>query len=85
MTEDVRAQCKGCLFDLDGTLVDSLPALSRAWCSWGDRFNLPQDEVLGFSRRKPAITSLRNVRTGKSKADVGTGFTRLERIEATET
>ncbi|WP_354665298.1 HAD family hydrolase, partial [Escherichia coli] len=26
-------QCKGFLFDLDGTLVDSLPAVERAWCN----------------------------------------------------
>ncbi|PQO10121.1 phosphatase, partial [Shigella flexneri] len=24
-------RCKGFLFDLDGTLVDSLPAVERAW------------------------------------------------------
>ncbi|SUF13969.1 Phosphoglycolate phosphatase PGPase' [Salmonella enterica] len=49
-------QCKGFLFDLDGTLVDSLPAVERAWCSWADRFNLAHDEVLGLfmvNRRSP--------------------------------
>ncbi|MBC7178061.1 MAG: phosphatase, partial [Klebsiella pneumoniae] len=25
-------QCKGFLFDLDGTLVDSLPVVERSWC-----------------------------------------------------
>lgn len=48
MPEEARVQCKGFLFDLDGTLVDSLPAVERAWCSWADRFNLAHDEVLGF-------------------------------------
>ncbi|PLP25652.1 phosphatase, partial [Klebsiella pneumoniae] len=28
-------QCKGFLFDLDGTLVDSLPVVERSWCKWG--------------------------------------------------
>ncbi|MCW1942494.1 phosphatase, partial [Escherichia coli] len=27
-------RCKGFLFDLDGTLVDSLPAVERAWSNW---------------------------------------------------
>lgn len=49
MPEEARVQCKGFLFDLDGTLVDSLPAVERAWCSWADRFNLAHDEVLGLS------------------------------------
>ncbi len=39
MPEEARVQCKVfCL--MDGTLVDSLPAVERAWCSWADRFNL---------------------------------------------
>ncbi|MCS5932847.1 HAD hydrolase-like protein [Klebsiella pneumoniae subsp. pneumoniae] len=28
-------QCKGFLFDLDGTLVDSLPVVERSWCRVG--------------------------------------------------
>ncbi|MEQ4514627.1 MAG: HAD family hydrolase, partial [Pantoea agglomerans] len=28
---------RGFLFDLDGTLVDSLPAVERAWSQWGAR------------------------------------------------
>lgn len=40
MPEEARVQCKGFLFDLDGTLVDSLPAVERAWCSWADRLTL---------------------------------------------
>ncbi|MCY9874818.1 HAD family hydrolase [Vibrio barjaei] len=27
---------KGLLFDLDGTLVDSIPAVTRAWSRWGE-------------------------------------------------
>ncbi len=78
-------QCKGFLFDLDGTLVDSLPAVERAWCSWADRFNLAHDEVLGFIHGKQAITSLRHFMAGKSEAEIAAEFTRLEQIEATET
>lgn len=78
-------QCKGFLFDLDGTLVDSLPAVERAWCNWADRFNLDHDEVLGFIHGKQAITSLRHFMPGKSEAEIAAEFTRLEQIEATET
>ncbi len=78
-------QCKGFLFDLDGTLVDSLPAVERAWCNWADRFNLAHDEVLGFIHGKQAMTSLRHFMAGKSEAEIAAEFTRLEQIEATET
>lgn len=67
MPEGVSVQCKGFLFDLDGTLVDSLPAVERAWCNWADRFNLDHDEVLGFIHGKQAITSLRHFMPGNRR------------------
>ncbi|WAH52142.1 sugar phosphatase [Pseudescherichia vulneris] len=78
-------QCQGFLFDLDGTLVDSLPAVERAWCNWADRFNLAHDEVLGFIHGKQAITSLRHFMAGRSEAEIAAEFTRLEEIEASDT
>lgn len=85
MPEGASVQCKGFLFDLDGTLVDSLPAVERAWCNWADRFCLDHAEVLGFIHGKQAITSLRHFMVGKSEAEIAAEFTRLEQIEATET
>lgn len=85
MPEGASVQCKGFLFDLDGTLVDSLPAVERAWCNWADRFGLDHAEVLGFIHGKQAITSLRHFMVGKSEAEIAAEFTRLEQIEATET
>ena len=39
-------QCRGFLFDLDGTLVDSLPVVERSWCHWADRHGIDhQDEI----------------------------------------
>ena len=78
-------QCQGFLFDLDGTLVDSLPAVERAWCNWADRFNLAHEEVLGFIHGKQAITSLRHFMAGHSEAEIAAEFTRLEEIEASDT
>lgn len=77
--------CKGFLFDLDGTLVDSLPAVERAWCSWADRFGLAHDEVLNFIHGKQAITSLRHFMKGRSEEEIAAEFTRLEGIEASDT
>lgn len=78
-------QCKGFLFDLDGTLVNSLPVVERSWCSWADRFGIDHDEVLNFIHGKQAITSLRHFMAGKSEAEIAAEFTRLEAIEANDT
>lgn len=78
-------QCKGFLFDLDGTLVDSLPAVERAWCNWADRFGIAHDEVLNFIHGKQAITSLRHFMAGSTDAQIAAEFTRLEQIEAQDT
>lgn len=76
---------KGFLFDLDGTLVDSLPVVERAWCGWADRFGISHDEVLDFIHGKQAITSLRHFMPGRSEDDIQAEFRRLEHIEATDT
>lgn len=76
---------KGFLFDLDGTLVDSLPVVERAWCGWADRFGIAHDEVLNFIHGKQAITSLRHFMAGRSEEEIQAEFLRLEQIEATDT
>lgn len=76
--------CKGFLFDLDGTLVDSLPVVERSWCKWGDRFGIPHDEILGFIHGKQAITSIRHFMPGRSEEDIQAEFRFLEQIEATD-
>jgi sugar-phosphatase len=78
-------ECQGFLFDLDGTLVDSLPVVERAWCRWADRFGIDHDEVLSFIHGKQAITSLRHFMTGRDEADIQREFSALEKIEAEDT
>lgn len=76
---------KGFLFDLDGTLVDSLPVVERAWCNWGDRFGISHEEILHFIHGKQAITSLRHFMAGRSEEEIQAEFLRLEQIESTDT
>lgn len=78
-------QCKGFLFDLDGTLVDSLPVVERSWRRWADRFGIAHDEVLNFIHGKQAITSLRHFLPGRSEEEIQTEFTYLETIESADT
>lgn len=78
-------QCKGFLFDLDGTLVDSLPVVERSWCHWADRHGIDHQDVLNFIHGKQAITSLRHFMAGRTEEEIQAEFTWLEQIEATDT
>ncbi|MGX9236883.1 sugar phosphatase [Pantoea ananatis] len=75
----------GFLFDLDGTLVDSLPSVERAWSNWGARHGIAADEILNFIHGKQAITSLRHFMAGQSEAAIQAEFLALEKTEAEDT
>ncbi|ADU70036.1 sugar phosphatase [Pantoea sp. At-9b] len=76
---------RGFLFDLDGTLVDSLPAVERAWTQWGARHGFSAHEILSFIHGKQAIMSLRHFMAGQSEEAIQAEFLRLENIEASDT
>ncbi|MBK4783857.1 MAG: sugar phosphatase [Pantoea sp. Pent] len=76
---------RGFLFDLDGTLVDSLPAVNRAWSRWGARHGLAAQQVLHYIHGKPAINSLRHFMAGQSEAAIQAEFRWLEQLEAEDT
>lgn len=51
---------KGFLFDLDGTLADSLHVVERAWLAFARRIGADEDEVKHFIHGKPAVESIRH-------------------------
>ena len=73
------------LFDLDGTLVDSLPAVELAWTEWGHRHQIDAQQILSFIHGKQAITSLRHFLAGKPDSLIREEFAWLEHREATQT
>lgn len=73
-------QCRGFLFDLDGTLVDSLPVVERSWCHWADRQGIDHQDVLNFIHGKQAITSLRHFLAGRSEEEIQAEFTYPSRL-----
>ncbi|MFV0265434.1 MAG: sugar phosphatase [Kluyvera sp.] len=77
-------QCKGFLFDLDGTLVDSLPVVERSWRFWAESYGVDPEAVLDFIHGKQAITTLRHFMPGKAEAEIQAEFLRLEQIEAND-
>lgn len=78
-------ECKGFLFDLDGTLVDSLPTVERAWANWAKAHRIAPQEVLDFIHGKQAITSLSHFLQGQCEETIQQEFDALEKIEAADT
>ena len=74
---------QGFLFDLDGTLVDSLAVVETAWSKWGERHAIPASEILAFIHGKQAITSLRHFLPQADEATLRKEFLWLEQLEAT--
>jgi sugar-phosphatase len=54
-------RCRGVLFDLDGVLVDSTPAVARVWAGWAREHGLNPDEVVRKARGRPSIATIREL------------------------
>ncbi|OON37142.1 sugar phosphatase [Izhakiella australiensis] len=78
-------KCRGFLFDLDGTLVDSLSVVERAWTEWGARHGFDAETILDFVHGKQAITSVRHFLQGASEEKIQQEFLLLEKREAEDT
>jgi sugar-phosphatase len=56
-----KIRCLGLLFDLDGVLVDSTPAVARCWRKWSLRHGFLPDEVIRRAHGRPSIATLREL------------------------
>jgi sugar-phosphatase len=51
-------QCGAVLFDMDGVLVDSTPAVARVWTSWALEHGLVPDEVVRQAHGRPSLATI---------------------------
>ena len=54
-------RCRGVLFDLDGVLVDSTPAVARVWAWWARQHGFDADKVVREAHGKPSIATIREL------------------------
>jgi len=54
-------RCRGVLFDLDGVLVDSTPAVARVWAGWAHEHGFNPDEVVKKAHGRPSIATIREL------------------------
>ena len=53
--------CSALLFDLDGVLVYSRPAVERQWTRWAREHNLDPESVVHFAHGRPTIDTVRQL------------------------
>lgn len=57
----VEVICSGLLFDLDGVLVDSTPAVARVWTKWAIARGLDPEETVKQAHGRPSIATVRDI------------------------
>jgi sugar-phosphatase len=56
----VQIRCSALLFDLDGVLVDSTPAVVRVWTKWAIAHGFDPHEVVHRAHGRPSISTIRD-------------------------
>ena len=74
----------GFLFDLDGTLVNSQPAVERAWIKLAQEAQIPLEKMVGL-HGIPAEQSLRMLLEGRSEDEIKSWVDRIEYLESSDT
>ena len=53
--------CSALLFDMDGVLIDSTPAVARVWHQWAIEHGLDPDEVVHRAHGRPSVATIRDL------------------------
>jgi len=59
--KSMKIHCRALLFDLDGVLVDSTPAVARVWTIWANKHGFVPDEVVRQAHGRPSIATIRDL------------------------
>ncbi len=51
--------CAALLFDMDGVLIDSTPAVARVWHRWAVEHGFNPEEVVAHAHGRPSLTTVR--------------------------
>jgi sugar-phosphatase len=74
--------CAAVLFDADGTLIDSIPAVERAWRTWSAEYGFDADAVLATCHGRPSAETIIELVPGDG---FRAALTRLDDLEVTDT
>ena len=54
-----QIHCEGLLFDLDGVLINSTPAVARVWKQWAIERGFNPEEVVARAHGRPSLTTVK--------------------------
>jgi len=54
-----QVRCAALLFDMDGVLIDSTPAVARVWHRWAVERGFNAEEVVAHAHGRPSLTTVR--------------------------
>jgi len=55
----IEISCAALLFDLDGVLINSTPAVARVWRGWAVQHGFNPEEVVARAHGRPSLTTVR--------------------------
>ncbi|HET9409850.1 MAG TPA: HAD family hydrolase [Candidatus Sulfotelmatobacter sp.] len=58
-TTGIQVHCRALLFDLDGVLIDSTPAVARVWSRWALEHGFDPQEVVAHAHGRPSLSTVR--------------------------
>lgn len=74
----IAIRCSALLFDMDGVLVDSTPAVARVWTRWAIERGLDPDKVVHMAHGRPSRATIRDL---LPDADIDLEDREVERCE----
>ncbi len=54
-----QVRCSALLFDMDGVLIDSTPAVARVWSKWAIEHGFNPEEVVSRAHGRPSLATVR--------------------------
>jgi sugar-phosphatase len=77
----VTIHCSALLFDMDGVLIDSTPAVARVWHRWAVEHGLDPDTVVHLAHGRPSRTTIRELLPNSDTRDIDREDREVERRE----
>lgn len=57
----MEISCAAILFDMDGVLIDSTPAVARVWSQWALERGFDPEQVVRLAHGRPSISTIRDL------------------------